>query len=141
MGFLDRFFGGSKYPELDPSSETAHRLEEFGDPIKHLAQDIHDRLEVVMGGDGVFVFVGKPPKQFGVMWIENGEVKNFKQLVEEEHLDSKKLNTLIDRMKSAYTRHIDEERFSMKMADRELVIHPSDQFEHEMEQIISSATH
>ena len=141
MGFMDRFFGGPKYPELDPSSDTAHRLEKLGDPLKSLAHDINDKLEVVMGESGTFVFVGKPPKEFGVMWIEDGKMRNFKDFAEQNHLDSKKLNALIERMKLSYTRHSDEERFSTKVADKEIVIHPSDHFEREMEKIIGSVSH
>ncbi|PLX40056.1 MAG: hypothetical protein C0608_10160 [Deltaproteobacteria bacterium] len=141
MGFLDRLFGTQQHPELDPSSETAQRLDELGEPLKNLAHDLRDKLEVVMGESGTFVFVGKPPKQFGVMWLEDGKLVNFKEYAEKNKLSSKELNQLIERMKSAYTRHIDEERFSATLEDREVVVHPSNQFEHEMEKIINSVSH
>ncbi|PLX46008.1 MAG: hypothetical protein C0609_01725 [Deltaproteobacteria bacterium] len=141
MGFLDRLFGEPQYPELDPSSDTAQRLDKLGEPIKTLAHDVRDKLEVVMGDSGTFVFVGKPPKQFGLMWLEDGKLVNFKEYAEKKELSSKELNQLIERMKAAYTRHIDEERFSTTLEDREVIVHPSGQFEHEMERIIDSVSH
>ena len=141
MGFLDRFMGGPKYPELDPSSDVARQLDKFGEPVKKVAGDVKDRLEVVTGEDGAFIFIGKPPKQFGVMWVEGTEVKNLKTLAQAKQLDASTLNSIVEKMRSCYQRHNDEQRFVAHMADREVVVHPSDEFEHEMEAIIDNVSH
>jgi hypothetical protein len=35
-----------------------------------LAGETKDPLEVVPAEDSVYIFVGKPPKKFGIAWIE-----------------------------------------------------------------------
>jgi hypothetical protein len=141
MGFLDKFFGGTKYPELDPGSEAARQLDKFGEPVKKVAKDIKDRLEVVTSDNGAFIFIGKPPKQFGVMWVDGSEVMNLKALAKAKSLDASTLNAMVEKMRRAYERHNSEERFVAHMADREIVIHPSDEFEHEMEAIVDNVAH
>jgi hypothetical protein len=141
MGFLDRFMGGPKYPELDPASDMARQLDKFRDPMNKVATDVKDRLEVVTGEDGAFIFIGKPPKQFGVMWVQGSEVMNLKTLAQAKQLDASALNSIVEKMRSAYQRHNDEQRFVARMANREVVVHPSDEFEHEMEAIVDSVSH
>ena len=51
------------------------------------------------------------------------------------------MSALIDQMRKAYERHMDESRFCTKVADREVVVHPSVQFETEMEQILQTVSH
>lgn len=141
MGFLDKFMGGPKYPELDPSSDAARQLDKFKDPMSKVAADVKDRLEVVTGEDGAFIFIGKPPKQFGVMWVQDSQVMNLKTLAQAKHLDASALNAIVEKMRGAYQRHNDEQRFVAHMANREVVIHPSDEFEHEMEAIVDDVSH
>ncbi len=140
MGFLGKLFQGTKYPELDPQSEAARMFDQLGEPMQKLAKDVNDRLEVIVGHDGAYVFIGKPPKAFGVMWIENGQMKNLRSLAEEKHLEPKVVEALVEKMRRAYSRHDEDGRFSTKVGDREVVVHPSDQFEHELEGILQEVS-
>ena len=143
MGFFDRLRSGQqKFPALDPQSESFRRFNELGDQVGTIVREVPDPLEVVMGDHGTaVVFIGKPPKRFGVMLIENNQVKNLKDMATEKGLSPEKMSALIDQMRKAYERHMDEGRFSTQVADRQVVVHPSEQFENEMEQILQTVSH
>jgi len=127
MGILGKFFGGRHdYPPLDRATPAAKQLESVRSPLEKLADETKDPLEVVPAEDSVYVFVGKPPKKFGIAWIEDGErIVNFKSLVEEKGLSLTSLNRLSDELKQAYIAHQDKPRFVTRISDREVVVIPS----------------
>jgi len=126
---------------VEPGSDAAKLINQYHAELSLIAAEVKDRMEVVVGRDGAFIFVGKPPKQFGLMWIEGGSIKNLKEVAEERNMDQKSMLALVDRMRRAYMRHNDESRYAAKIAEREMVVHPSEHFEHEMEEIMAAATH
>ena len=127
MGFLGKFFGGKHdYPSLDRSTPAAKQLESVRSPLEKLADETKDPLEVVPAEDSVYVFVGKPPKKFGVAWIEDGHrIVNFKSLVEEKGLSPTSLQRLSEDLKQAYIAHQDKPRYVTRISDREVVVIPS----------------
>jgi hypothetical protein len=127
MGILDKFLGPKHdYPSLDTSAPAAKQLESVRSPLKKLADETKDSLEVVPAEDTVYVFVGKPPKKFGIAWIEDGEkVVNFKSLVEEKGLSPISLQRLSEELKKAYTAHQEEPRYLTTIGDHEVVVIPS----------------
>lgn len=141
MGFLDKFLSTFKYPELDQTSDAAMRLQRVREPLRDLLHDVKDRMEMVVGEEGTFIFIGKPPKQFGVVWVEDGQVMNLKELAAEHHLDASAMQAMIDQMRRVYERHNHESRYTATLEEREVVVHPSDAFEHEMEEIVSQLQH
>ena len=128
MGILGKFFGGKlDYPSLDSSAPAAMQLESVRPPLEKLAGETKDPLEVVPAEDSVYVFIGKPPKKFGIAWIEDGEkIVNFKSLVDEKGLSPTRLNQLSDELKKAYIAHQDKPRYVTKISDREVVVIPSE---------------
>jgi hypothetical protein len=86
MGILGKLFSGKQdYPSLDSSDPAAMQLESVRPPLEKLAAETNDPLEVVPAEDSVYVFIGKPPKKFGIAWIEDGDkIVNFKSLVDEK---------------------------------------------------------
>ena len=127
MGILGKIFGGKHdYPSLDPSVPAAKHLESVRPPLEKLAEETNDPLEIVPAEDSVYIFVGKPPKKFGIAWIEDGDkIVNFKSLVDEKGLSPTSLNHLSEELRKAYIAHQDKPRYVTKISDREVVVIPS----------------
>jgi hypothetical protein len=76
--------------------------------------------------DSVYIFIGKPPKKFGVAWIEDGDkIVNFKSLVDEKGLSPTSLQNLSAELRKAYIAHQDRPRYVTTISDREVVVIPS----------------
>ena len=127
MGILGKFFGTKyDYPALEASDPAIGYLESVRSPLKKLADEISDPLEIVPAKDSVYIFIGKPPKKFGVAWIEDGKkIVNFKSLVDEKGLPPKRLQTLSEDLRQAYIAHQDKPRFVTQIRDRDVVVIPS----------------
>jgi len=127
MGILGQFFGGKhNYPSLDSSAPAARQLEAVRPPLEKLANETKDPLEVVPAEDSVYIFVGKPPKKFGIVWIEDGDkIVNFKSLVDEKGLTEDSLQNLSEKLRKAYIAHQDKPRYVTRISDREVVVIPS----------------
>lgn len=127
MGILGKLFGGKNdYPSLDLSAPVAKTLESVRLPLEKLAEETKAPLEVVPAEDSVFIFIGKPPKKFGIAWIEEGDkIINFKSLVEEKGLTPTSLEHLNEKLRQAYIAHQDQPRYVTKISDRDVVVIPS----------------
>jgi hypothetical protein len=127
MGILGKLFSGKhEYPSLDSSAPAAMQLESLRPPLEKLAAETNDPLEVVPAQDSVYVFIGKPPKKFGIAWIEDGDkIVNFKSLVDEKGLSPDSLQNLSEKLGKAYIAHQDKPRYVTKISDREVVVIPS----------------
>jgi len=127
MGILGKFFGGKHdYPSLDSSAPAAKQIESVRPPLEKLVDEIKDPLEVVPAEDSVYIFVGKPPKKFGIAWIEDGDkIVNFKSLVEEKGLSETSLHHLSEELRKTYIAHQDKPRYVTRISDREVVVIPS----------------
>jgi len=137
MGFLGKIFGGEKeYPSLAASSQAAKRLEEIREPLASLASKVSDPIEVIPGDGTAYVFIGKPPKQFGIAWIQEGKVHNFKKFVEEKGVPLPRFQVLSDKLRQAYERSQEVGRYSMTVANRKITVTPSDSLGQEVGQII-----
>ena len=127
MSILGKFLSGKRdYPLLDSSTPAAKQLESVLSPLEKLAKETSDPLEVVPAEDSVYIFLGKPPKKFGIAWIEDGEkIVNFKSLVDEKGLTQDNLQSLSEELRKAYISHQDKPRYVTKISDREVVVIPS----------------
>ena len=111
---------------LDSSDPAATHLESVRPPLEKLAAETNDLLEVVPTEDSVYVFIGKPPKKFGIAWIEDGDkIVNFKSLVDEKGLSPDQLQHLSEELRKAYIAHQDKPRYVTEISDREVVVIPS----------------
>jgi len=127
MGILGKFFGGKHdYPSLNSSDPAAKQLESVRPPLEKLAGETKDPLEVVPAEDSVYIFIGKPPKKFGIAWIEDGtNVVNFKSLVDEKGLSPASIQNVSEELRKAYIAHQDRPRYVTTISDREVVVIPS----------------
>ncbi len=141
MGILGKFFGTKyDYPPLDSSALAAKQLESVLSPLEKLAEKSNDPLEIVPAEDTVYIFVGKPPKKFGIVWIEEGDkIINFKTLADEKGLSSNGLLQLSDELKNAYIAHQNEPRYVIQISNREVVVIPSTSLLNDLKGVVAQA--
>jgi hypothetical protein len=139
MGFFDKFLGGGKeYPPIDQSSSASGQLESLRSPLDEIAGSINDALEVIPGENSAYVFFGKPPKKFGIVWVEEGDkIVNFKNLIEEKGISEVRLGQLSQNLGQVYSDHKDEARFSARIGDREIVVTPSPNLFNKLKEVVA----
>ncbi|HEX9777845.1 MAG TPA: hypothetical protein VGA63_06825 [Geopsychrobacteraceae bacterium] len=138
MGFFGKMFGQQpQYPDLAGDSTAAGQLAAIQSNLEQLARDVRDPMEVVPADDGAYVFIGKPPKKFGIAWIEGGEIKSFKTLMEEHGMTSQEAVKVSDQLRDVYVKHQDAEHYRTRIADRDVVVIPSQPLELEVREILS----
>ncbi len=142
MSLLGNLFSSKPdYPAIDPSSTAATRIAEVKAQLGELAGQVKDPLEVVPSEHAAYVFIGKPPKRFGLAWIHDGKISGLNTLVEEHGLKPLEVEKLLDRLREAYVRNADVSRFCTSVQDRDVVVTPSAKLEKEVHEIIDKVVH
>ena len=139
--FGNLFSSKPDYPAIDPASTAASRIAEVESQLGDLAAQVKDPLEVVPSEHAAYVFIGKPPKKFGLAWIHDGEVSGLNTLVEEHGLKPLEVEKVLDQLRDAYTRNADVNRFCATIQDRDVVVTPSAKLEKEVHEIIDEVVH
>lgn len=138
MGFFSKVFGQEpQYPDLSGNSRAAAQLAAIQSSLEQLAREVKDPMEVVPTEEGAYVFIGKPPKKFGIAWIEEGEVKSFKTMMEEHGVSGTQVAKVSDELREVYVRHHDTEHFRATVADREVVVTPDPGLEQEVREVLA----
>ncbi|PLX82933.1 MAG: hypothetical protein C0616_01120 [Desulfuromonas sp.] len=142
MSLFGRMFGGREnYPDLDPNTSAAEKIASIEAHLEKIAKDYKEPLEVVPGRDATYVFIGKPPKKFGVAWIEDGEVKNFQTLAKEQGVQAGVLQSMGEKLRSAYERNIEAERFTAHLDNCDITVTPCTDLMEEVDEIIGDTLH
>ena len=142
MGLFDRFLGSKvDYPPLLAGNEALAKLDEIKAPLEELARKVSDHMEVVPGEQEAFVFLGKPPKKFGIAWIHDGKVTGLKEFAEQHNLSQLEVGKLIVRLGEAYEHASETPRYSAEFGGKQMVVIPSKGLEQEMHQIMASTLH
>lgn len=138
MGLLDKILGGSKkeYPPLDPGSPEGQYVRQVMGELTSIAKEVPDSLEVVPGREKTFVFIGKPPKNFGIFWIQDGQVRNFRKLADEKNISPSQFQLASEELREAYKNNVPEEKFSATVADRKVTVVPGDSLRREVSRIV-----
>lgn len=139
--FGNLFSSKPDYPAMDPSSTAASRVAEVEAQLGELAGQVKDPLEVVPTEHAAYVFIGKPPKRFGLAWIHDGKINGLNELVEQHDLKPLEVQKLMDQLRDAYERNADASKFCAKVQDCDLVVTPSDKLEREVHEIIDKVVH
>jgi hypothetical protein len=139
--FGSLFSSKPDYPAIDPSSTAASRIAEVEDQLGELAGQVKDPLEIVPAEHAAYVFIGKPPKRFGLAWIHDGEVSGLNKLVEEHGLKPLEVEKVVDQLRAAYERNTEVNRFCATVKDRKVVVTPSPRLEREVHEIIDEVVH
>ena len=124
------------YPELDLTTPAAEQFQEVEGPLQDLMKQVSDPLEVIPSTDQAYVFIGKPPKKFGVVTIEEGKVQSFLAAAKEKGLDLAKIQSLNEKLREAYTHNVDAQRYKTNVAGKEIVVTPCMQLHQEVHQIM-----
>ncbi len=139
--FGNLFSSKPDYPVVDPSSTAASRIAEVKTQLGELAGQVKDPLEVVPAEHAAYVFIGKPPKKFGLAWIHDGKISGLNTLVEEHGLKPLEVEKVVDQLRDVYVRHADVSRFCMTVQDRDVVVTPSAKLEEQVHEIIDKVVH
>lgn len=142
MGMFDKLFGGKKdYPPLPDDNEAKSRLETVKPQLEELANRVHDNLEVVPGEKEAYVYLGKPPKRFGIAWLHDGKVDGLNELVQDHKLSQPQVQALIGKLSEAYEHADKAPRYSTEVAGKQVTVIPSRGLGKEVHQIIEGAIH
>jgi len=141
MGFFDRIFASSKgYPRLDKTSPAADRLDKIRDQLESLSKQVHKPLEVVPGDEDAYVFIGKPPRDFGIAWIEGDTLHSLKSLAD-QGVNPEEMKNLSDNLRKIYEANQDDARYTAKLGRKNIVVTPSEEFRNQVSDVIHGATH
>jgi hypothetical protein len=141
MGFFDMLKGKKEeYPPLPADSPARPRLQSDMKGLEMLSQEVTDKMELVPAEQATYVFIGKPPKQFGMAWVSGGEIGDFKKLGKEKGMTSLDLKPVMDKIKAAYENNPPPDRFSLKVGDRDLTVAPAGALAGEVEKLVQSAS-
>ncbi|NCF24369.1 MAG: hypothetical protein GWP60_07500 [Gammaproteobacteria bacterium] len=142
MGMLDRWLGGrNDYPPLPADDQARASLDEVKTSLEQLAGKVRDHLEIVPGEHEAFVYLGKPPKHFGIAWLHDGKVDGLNELVDQHKLSQSQVETLISALGNAYVHASDAPRYSTEVGGRRVTVIPSRGLGKEVHQIIEGAIH
>jgi len=126
------------YPELGADSPVAKQINEVEEPLKTLMGQVSDPLEVIPADGQAYVFIGKPPKKFGVAVIDSGEVQSFVAAAKEKGLEPVKIQRLNEQFRDAYVQNQDAQRYKTSIAGKEIVVTPCAELAREVTQIMGS---
>jgi hypothetical protein len=135
MGFFSKKVD---YPELGDDSPVAEQINEVEGPLKTLMNQVSDLLEVIPADNQAYVFIGKPPKKFGVAVIEGGAVQSFVAAAKEKGLEPVKIQKLNEQFRDAYIQNQDAQRYKASIAGKEIVVTPCAELAREVSQIMGS---
>jgi hypothetical protein len=140
MGMFDKWFGGTQdYPPLPADNEAMAKLNEMKAPLEELAGKVNDHIEVVPAEHEAYVYLGKPPKRFGIAWIHDGKLDGLKELVEGNHLSQADAQKMILSLGAAYEHAEDAPRYSAELAGKKVVVIPSRELGQEVHDIVERA--
>ncbi|MGW8271804.1 MAG: hypothetical protein ACWGN7_00295 [Thermodesulfovibrionales bacterium] len=141
MGFFDKLTGGGKdYPPLDASNSAARSIASFREQLEDFARQVSDQLEVVPADGTMYVFIGKPPKKFGIVWIQGGKIHNFKSLATEKNLPATTFQILSDKLREAYEKSGEVTKYSTSIGGRKVIVNPSETLSKDVHDIIQEVS-
>jgi hypothetical protein len=137
MGLFDKFKSKApEYPVLDQATPAAQSLNSLKNPLESFVSQVSDPMEIVPSGDAAYVFVGKPPKTFGLVWIQGGKVYNLKKVVAEKGIPATTFSLISDDLRGAYERSSSASRYSTTLAGKNVLVTPSETLAREVHKII-----
>lgn len=137
MGIFSKWGSKEKeYAELDSSHPSAAFLSNLQQNLEPFIKSVSDPLEIIPSQEAAYVFVGKPPKVFGFVWIHKDGVFNMKKVVAEKGIPITDYQLLSDELRDAYIRSQDAERYSAQLGGKKIVVTPSESLVKEVENIV-----
>ncbi len=138
MGFLDGMFG-PKHPPLAEDHPAVARLSEHGEVFGTFVAKANDTIEAIPGDGPLYVFVGKPPKAFGMVWFDGGQQFDVRSQVEQGAMTRESAAALVDALGRIYASRATEERFAHKVGGHAMTVTPSATLYAEVHQAVQGA--
>lgn len=138
MGLLKNLIGGEQHPPLPDDSYAVERIGKVMPGLRQLIEETNDRFEVVPAEQWAYVFIGKPPKKFGMAWITGDTVENLGELARRKNFSPITLEKIEDELSDAYKRSETDQRFALDVEGREVIVTPSRDLESEVNRIIQA---
>jgi hypothetical protein len=126
------------YPELSEEHPATEQIESIKVALEELVGQVSEPLEVVPADNHGYVFIGKPPKKFGIALLEEGTFKNFVALAKEKGLGNPQILSVIESLGEAYKNNQDSERYKIEVAGKDVVVTPCPKLEAQIEHIVQS---
>ena len=141
MGIFDLFFGsGKSHSPLEPDNPLSKQLDDIRGPLEDLADQAKDSLEVVPADKATYVFIGKPPRQFGIAWVKDGKVFNLKSLADEKGISPTELQKTSSDLSKAYSHSMEDTRYSTKVGQCKCLIAESRKLGKDVDRIIRTVS-
>ena len=139
MGLFRSLFSNPmpEYPKLDTDSWAGKRVSAVDPELHQLASRVSRPLEIVPSDHAVYVFIGKPPKKFGLAWIHDGNGRGFFRLVQEYGVTPAQVGRALDELRSAHAGHLDAEHYLATIGQRKVVVTVSEFLQTEVDRIIN----
>jgi hypothetical protein len=126
MGFFGKLFGqGESLPPLEAGSEAGRAIAEHRKELEEIAGKVRDPLEVVPGKGALYVFIGRPPDRFGIVWFHEGREDNLKNLMKSRGLAQREVQALSDAVRRAYVAAQGDPRFTHQAAGKAVTVRHS----------------
>jgi hypothetical protein len=132
---------GQNYPELNPKCTAGQTVSELSDELMALAQSTEEHLEVIPFHHEAFVFIGRPPHEFGLAWIHDHRISRLNELAEEHGLSSEEVAEVMEDLCTAYLHHKKDGRFCTDLHNRTLVVLPSYSMPLDVHDVIERVIH
>lgn len=140
MGLLDKVFSNKPdYPEIASDGQLAQQVQDLHQPLEDLMGQVKDPMEIVPAEERTFIIIGKPPKKFGVAWIEGTNVENFQKRAQDAGVGASQMEDISGKLRSAYEKHENSDRYVTTVAGREVVVTPSKDLNRDINAIVSQA--
>lgn len=138
MGLFDGMFG-PKHPDLDPQSSAASQITDQGQVFEAFVSSANDRMEAIPGDGCLYVFVGKPPKAFGLVWFDGDGRHDVRSMMEHRAMTRDAASLLVQELPAMYSRYDEEARFAHKVGGKSIIVTPSAAFHAELQQAVTRA--
>ena len=124
------------YPELAPDNPAAQQIRAVEAGLKELVGQISDPLEIIPADGQAFVFIGKPPKKFGMAMVDN-KVHSFVAAAREHGIDQNQLQKINEKLRDAYLNFQDAPRYQTNVNGKTVVVTPNEQLAQDVSEITS----
>jgi hypothetical protein len=131
MGFFNK---KPNYPELAEDTPAAKQIHAIEGSLKDLIDQISDPLEIIPAEGHAFVFIGKPPKRFGMAMLDD-KVHSLGAAAREHGVDQRQLHQVTEKLRDAYQHCQDAPRYKTSIGGKAVVVTPSQQLAQEVTDI------
>ena len=138
MGIFGGLFG-PKYPELAADHPANDQLSGQGEVFESFVSRANDTIEVIPGAGPLYVFVGKPPKVFGIVWFEDDEQFDVRSQVERRAMTRESAAALVGALGRIYAGRAADERFAHRIDGHAVTVTPSTELYAEVHQAVQDA--